>query len=112
MMAARIEAAGDVIRYLIKSGADLGGTDRGGSDAVMIAATEGAAANLKILLDAGMNGGSERRKGVVPKQSSPTVNQDVIQRALRAREGSTALMSAAAADCDECLRLLLDHGAT
>jgi ankyrin repeat protein len=111
MMAARIESAGDVVRYLIKKGADLSSIDRSGADAVMIAATEGASRNLRILLDAGMSGSSQRKNGAVPQQFSSIVNRNVVDRALRSREGSTALMFAAAADCEECVRLLLDRGA-
>jgi len=111
MMAVRIESAGAVVRYLINKGADLGSTDRTGADAVMMAATEGAAKNLRILLAAGMSGASQRKNGAVPQQFSPTVNRNVVDRVLRAQEGSTALTAAAAADCEECVRLLLDRGA-
>jgi ankyrin repeat protein len=111
MMAARIESAGDVVRYLVNKGAALGATDRSGADAVLIAATEGAAGNLKILLDAGMSGSSQRKNGGFPQQFNSIVNRNVIDRALRDREGSTALMAAAAADCEECVRLLLARGA-
>lgn len=111
MMAARIESAGDVVRYLIKKGADLSSIDRSGADAVMIAATEGAAGNLRILLDAGMSGNSQRKSGALPQQFSSAMNRNVVDRVRRSREGSTALMFAAAADCEECVRLLLDRGA-
>jgi ankyrin repeat protein len=111
MLAARLESATDVVSYLLKHGADAGAIDRSGSDAVMIAATEGAAGNLKILLEAGASGSSQRKNGAFPRQFAQTVNRSVIDRAVRAREGSTALMGAAMADCEACVRLLLARGA-
>jgi ankyrin repeat protein len=49
--------------YLIQKGANLQAIAQrqGGGDAVMLAATQGAFANLKILLDAGANGRTLRR---------------------------------------------------
>ena len=73
MLAARIPGAGELLRYLIENGADLGRKDRRGSDALMIAVTAGAAGNLRILLDAGASG-SRRRRTSQPCGSSRTAS--------------------------------------
>jgi ankyrin repeat protein len=111
MLAARISGAEAVLRYLISRGADIGRKDRRGSDALMIAATAGAAGNLRILLDAGASGSRRRENVLAPRQFPDSVSRPVVDRALRFLDGSTALMGAATADCEACVRLLLEHGA-
>ena len=112
MLAAGIRTAGDVVRYLIKKGAKVGVLDRGDTDAVMIAATAGAAGNLKILLDAGASVKVQRKNAFVMLDASGSdLNKSVIDRAVRARQGFTALMGAAGENSEECVRLLLARGA-
>ena len=111
MLAARIPGAGDLLRYLIENGADLGRKDRRGSDALMIAVTEGAAGNLRILSDAGASGSRRRENVAALRQFPDSVSRPVVDRALRFLDGSTALMGAATADCELCVRFLLEHGA-
>ncbi|MGH9613256.1 MAG: ankyrin repeat domain-containing protein, partial [Bryobacteraceae bacterium] len=111
MVAAGIRTDGDVVRYLIAKGADLQATDRLGSDAVMSASFWGADGNLKILLEAGASA-KEKRKNVGRRQQTAAgVSSPVIDRALRALEGSTALTDATEEGCEACVRLLLERGA-
>src|SRR5437016_1114495 len=53
LIAAGIPGAEPVLRYLLEKGADLKAVNPLGFDAAMIAALNGAAGNLKILLEAG-----------------------------------------------------------
>jgi len=112
LIAAGIRSAEDVVRYLIGKGADVKAIDAQGVDAVMAAASAGAAGNLKILLDAGASGSS----GANIRQIRATPRSDKLDESTRDRlkkraEGITALINAAHADCEKCVRLLLDHGA-
>src|SRR6185312_13435066 len=111
ILAAGIRTDGEVVRFLIAKGANLRATDRLGSDAVMAASEQGADANLKILLDAGASGKETRRNIGRRQQTAANVTSGVIDRALRALEGSTALMDATEGGCETCVRLLLQRGA-
>ncbi|MGH7973504.1 MAG: ankyrin repeat domain-containing protein, partial [Limisphaerales bacterium] len=111
MVAAGIRTDGEVVRYLIAKGADLRATDSFGSDAVMTASFWGADGNLKILLEAGASGKERRKIGGPPKQRAAGITSGVVDRALRALDGSTALMDAAEGGCEACVRLLLQRGA-
>ena len=112
MIAAGIRSAEDVVGYLIAKGADLKAIDAQGVDAVMTAASAGAAGNVKILLDAGASGSS----GANIRRIRATLRNDKLDESTRDRlkkraEGITALINAAHVDCEKCIRLLLDHGA-
>ena len=111
MLAARIPSASDVVRYLLKMGADVDARDRGDSDAVMVAAAAGAATNLRLLLGAGAKGVRGRARDLILTDRAGDLNQAVVDRARRAAQGSTALMGAASANCEECVRTLLAAGA-
>jgi ankyrin repeat protein len=112
LIAAGTRSAGDVVKYLIQRGADLKAVDGLGLDAVMTAAAAGAAGNLKILLDAGSSGSSETKNRPVPTTTRISkLDQATIDRLKKRGEGYTALMSAARAECDTCIRLLLEHNA-
>ena len=112
MTAAHVRSAVEVVRYLVARGADLQPVDRRGFDAIMIAAEKGAFDNLKVLLDAGARGGAKATNIPARKGTQGTVFVGpVLDLARRRAEGVTALMSAAQADCEPCVRLLLEHGA-
>src|SRR5215467_9207772 len=112
MTAAHIRSAVEVVRYLVARGADLQPVDRRGFDAIMIAAEKGAFDNLKVLLDAGARGGAKASNIPARKVTQGTVFAGpVLDLARRRAEGVTALMNAAQADCEPCVRLLLEHGA-
>ena len=111
MLAAGIPTAEDVVRYLIAKGAKVQATDRAELDALRIAAVAGAAGNLKALLDAGADARGKIVHANRVNLPGVEVTQSVVDRALRAREGATALMGAAVADCEACVRMLLDRGA-
>ena len=115
IIAASIPTAAETLRYLIKKGANIQAVAQrpGGGDAVMLAATQGAFANLKILLDAGANGRTLRRAPEM-LQLPDNATEYALERVARARrnaDGTTALMAAAAAGCDACVRILLEGGA-
>ena len=115
IIAASIPTAAPALRYLIQKGANLQAIAQrpGGGDAVMLAATQGAFANLKILLDAGANGRTLRRAPGM-RQLQDDATEYALERVARARrnaDGTTALMAAAAAGCDACVRILLEGGA-
>ena len=115
LIAASIPTAGEALRYLIQKGGDVHATLQrpGGGDAVMLAATQGAVVNLKLLLDAGANGRAGRRVAgrIRPKSDLTPYALERAARAQKFAEGATALMAAAAAGCDACVRLLLERGA-
>jgi ankyrin repeat protein len=97
---------------MIQRGADLKAIDGSGADAVMTAAAVGAAGNLKILLDAGASGSSEAKNRPVPATTRVSkLDQATIDRLKKRLEGVTALMSAARAECEACVRLLMEHNA-
>jgi len=115
IIAASIPTAAETLSYLIKKGADIQAVTQrpGGGDAVMLAATQGAFANLKILLEAGANSRSQRRAPGM-RQPAAETTEYALERVARARrnaDGTTALMAAAAAGCDACVRILLEGGA-
>ena len=111
MTAAHVRSAVEVVRYLVARGADLQPVDRRGFDAIMIAAEKGAFDNLKVLLDAGARGGAKATNIPARKGTQGTVFAGpVLDLARRRAEGVTALMNAAQADCEPCVRLLLEHG--
>ena len=112
LIAAGIRSAEDVVAYLIARGADPKAIDAQGVDAVMTAASAGAAGNLKILLDAGASGShgaNVRRIRASPRNDK--LDESTRDRLKKRAEGITALINAAQVDCEKCVRLLLDHGA-
>jgi ankyrin repeat protein len=113
LIAAGIRSAEDVVRYLVQKGADLKAINALGFDAVMTAAGERAIGNLKILLDAGAGAGgaTEAKNRRVTRRAGAVFDQTTIDRLRKRAEGITPLMSAARADCEICVRLLLEHGA-
>jgi ankyrin repeat protein len=112
LIAAHIRSADEVVRYLIQNGADPKAVAGTGANAVMLAAAQGASANLKVLLDAGASGasssGSVMRLTVRP---GTVFDQATVDRLKKRLEGATALMSAARDGCETCVSLLLEHGA-
>jgi len=64
LIAAGLPSAEEVVRYLIRKGADLKAVNGQGLDAIMVAAGKGAVGSLKILLEAGASGASQR--GTMP----------------------------------------------
>jgi ankyrin repeat protein len=110
LLAARIHSASPLVAYLVKNGADIRAVDVRGSDAVMLAAGAAASENLRILLAAGASGDARRKVTGRPRQFAE-INKNIVERGRRAADGSTALMGAAAANCEDCVRLLLSHGA-
>ncbi len=112
LIAAGLPSAEEVVRYLIQKGADFKAINGQGLDAVMMAAGEGEVVTLKILLDAGASGAREAKNRPIPKsQRTNALDQATLDRLRKRAEGVTALMNAARADCDACVRLLLEHGA-
>jgi ankyrin repeat protein len=112
MTAAYVRSAVEVVRYLVARGVDLQPVDRRGFDAIMIAAEKGAFENLKVLLDAGARGAAKTTNVPARKGQQGTVFAGPVLDLSRKRaEGVTALMNAAQADCEPCVRLLLEHGA-
>ncbi|MBI3207963.1 MAG: ankyrin repeat domain-containing protein [Candidatus Solibacter usitatus] len=114
MFAAGIRGADAIVRYLLEKGAKIDTVDKTGSDAVMVAAGAGSAKNLKILLDAGAKAATQLNLAggpMPPPGALPPVMEQVIKRGVEAGTGATGLMGAAAADCDECVRMLLQKGA-
>jgi ankyrin repeat protein len=112
LIAAHIRSAEEVVRYLIQKRADFKAINGQGLDAVMSAAGEGAIGTLKILLDAGASGASEAKNRPIPRTTRMSVlDQETLDRLRKRAEGVTALMSAARADCEACVRLLLEHHA-
>ncbi len=109
MIAAHIRTGAPLVRYLIEKGADVNATDNKGWDAAIVAAVEGAFDNLKLLLNAGAHGVT-RSSGVVRIRSEVFAGA-ALERAKRRTTGITALINAAQADCEPCVRLLLEHGA-
>jgi ankyrin repeat protein len=87
IIAASIPTAAPALRYLIQKGANLQAVAQrpGGGDAVMIAATQGAVANLKILLDAGANGRTLRRAPGT-RQPADEATEYALERVARAKE--------------------------
>ncbi|HEY3456187.1 MAG TPA: ankyrin repeat domain-containing protein [Bryobacteraceae bacterium] len=110
MIAAHIRTGAPLVRYLIEKGANVNATDNKGWNAVIIAAVEGAFENLKLLLNAGANGVA-RSSGSVLKIRSEVFAGAALENAKRRTTGITALINAAQADCEACVRLLLEHGA-
>jgi ankyrin repeat protein len=112
LIAAGIRSAEDVVRYLVKHGADTKAVDAQGSDAVMSVALVGAAGNLKILLDAGASGTKEAKPRQIPQaQRIANLDDSAVDLLRKRAEGVTALMNAARIDCESCVRLLLNHRA-
>jgi hypothetical protein len=100
------------VRYLIGKGVDLRAASKAVQDAIFAAAYQGAAANLKILVGC-RDQRQEPPEGrpLFTRRPGADISQSVIDMLKRRFEGGTALMSAARADCTECVRLLLEHGA-
>jgi ankyrin repeat protein len=112
MAAAHIRSAADVLRYLVAKGADLHTVDLRGFDPIMIAVEKGAFDNLTVLLDAGARAAAKATNVPGRKGREGTVFAGSVLDLVRRRaEGVTALMNAAQADCEPCVRLLLEHGA-
>jgi ankyrin repeat protein len=112
LIAAGLPAAEEVVRYLIRNGADLKAVNGIGLDAVMTAAGEGASGNLKILLDAGASGSREaKNRPMLMTTRTSVLDKATLDRLRKRAEGFTALMNAARIDCEACVRLLLEHGA-
>jgi len=111
LIAAGIPASEDVIRYLLDRGADLRTVNELGFDAVSVAATAGAAGNLRVLLDAGATA-SRGAKGRRIADRPGTIFDEAANERIRKRaEGITPLINAARTGCQPCVRLLLEHGA-
>ena len=115
LIAAAIPTATETLRYLLQKGADPRATLQraNGGDAVMLAAAQGAFANLKLLLDAGADGRADRKaaRRVSPEPDATPYALERAARGQRAGEGATALMAAATSGCDACVRLLVERGA-
>ena len=111
MMAAHVRGAPELVKYLISKGVDLDNANARGLDAVMIAADQGAFDNLKILLDAGAKADIQTKNVVIPKRNGTVVDAAMADTTRKRFVGVTALMAAAHADCEPCVRLLLMHGA-
>ncbi|MGH9672047.1 MAG: ankyrin repeat domain-containing protein, partial [Bryobacteraceae bacterium] len=113
MIAARIRSAEAVVRYLISKGAAVDVADKAGANPVLFAAGAGAAGNLKALVDAGADVEKKRTapQTVLDRAGEGGLNKAVVDRAIRASQGVTALMGAASSGCEECVRLLLSRKA-
>ena len=112
MIAANVRSAAPLVRYLVASGADLNATNKRGLGAVMLAAEQGAFENLKILLDAGADGAAKTSNRPATSSPGSSAVAGPVQEFTRRRVGGgTALMNAARAGCEPCVRALLEHGA-
>jgi ankyrin repeat protein len=110
LIAAQIRSGEEVVRYLIRHGADFKAINGTGYDVVMLASIVGASENLKVLLDAGASVDSTSNLRFAPRPGT-VFDQATVERLKKRFDGTTALISAARADCEACVRLLLDHGA-
>jgi N-acyl-D-amino-acid deacylase len=111
MIAAHIHGAAGVVRYLLRAGADFHLLNRAGLDAVMLAAEQGEAEILKVLLEAGASGAARAQDVAVNQPRDSEVDRSQLDLRKKRADGVTALMEAAHMDCEECVRMLLEHGA-
>lgn len=111
MMAAHVRSGSELVKYLVRKGADIEATNNRGLDALMIAGKQGALENLKVLLDAGAKADLETKNVVIRRPNGTEINDAKANTTRRRLEGVTALMAASQTDCGPCARLLLDHGA-
>ena len=93
LIAAGLPSAEEVVRYLVQKGADIKSSNGQGLDAIMVAAGKGAAGSLKILLDAGASGASQRRSmAPLPPRPGTVFDQATVDRLKEKLEGLTALI--------------------
>src|SRR5262249_4027532 len=111
MVAAHNHGAAGLVKYLLRAGADFHPLNRAGLDAVTLAAQQGEAEILRVLLEAGASGAAPVQDGDVHEPRDSGVDRSQIDRLKQRAHGVTALMEAAHMDCRECVRMLLEHGA-
>jgi ankyrin repeat protein len=111
LIAAGTPHAEALVRYLLDKGADLAAVNQLGADAVMVAALDRAAGNLKILLEASAGGAHQAKERHISARPGTIFDEAATERIRKRAEGVTALMNAARSGCDGCVRLLLDHAA-
>lgn len=111
LIAAGIASAEPVVRYLLEKGADLKAVNELGFNAVGAAAANGAAGNLKVVLDAGASGVDRVKERHIPNRPGTIFDEAATERIRKRTEGITPLMTAARAGSEPCVRLLLEHGA-
>jgi ankyrin repeat protein len=111
LIAAGTPHAEAVVRYLLEKGADWRAVNQLGADAVMVAALDGAAGNLKILLEANAGGAHQAKERHISARPGTIFDEAATERIRKRAEGVTALMSAARGGCSACVRLLLENGA-
>jgi ankyrin repeat protein len=111
MIAAHTHGAADVVRYLLRSGADFHLLNRAGLDAVVLAAEQGEAEILRVLLEAGASGAARAKDVALNQPRDSEVDRSQLELRKKRADGVTALMEAAHMECQECVRMLLEHGA-
>jgi ankyrin repeat protein len=111
LIAAGTPNAEAVVRYLLEKGADWTAVNQLGHDAVMVAALNGTAGNLKILLEANAGGVHQMKGRQIAARPGTIFDEAATERIRKRAEGVTALMNAARAGCGDCVHLLLERGA-